>query len=146
MKRYSIDYISNTMTLSTAFEKAANSPTSAEAHLIREIRKDFPTMVIVRSLHRSCHHPNNRLTYNNMKKYMAVYENSKELLSRFEQVRQLSLKESNPYQFVLKWFKEQFPNFREIPDFSTNLYSNPLEPETPKIVPNGMSIVKEAVA
>ena len=77
---------------------------------------------------------------------MAVYENSKELLSRFEQVRQLSLKESNPYQFVLKWFKEQFPNFREVPDFSTNLYSNPLEPETPKIVPNGMSIVKEAVA
>ena len=29
MKRYSIDYISNTMTLSAAFEKAANTPTSA---------------------------------------------------------------------------------------------------------------------
>lgn len=43
-------------------------------------------------------------------------------------------------------YKEQFPNFREVPDFSTNLYSNPLEPETPQIVPNGMSIVKEAVA
>lgn len=28
----------------------------------------------------------------------------------------------------------------------SNLYSNPLEPETPQIVPNGMSIVKEAVA
>ena len=47
-------------------------------------------------------------------------ENADELLAQFEVVKTCSLEQPSPYKFVLDWFKVQFPNYKEQPDFSNN--------------------------
>ena len=48
-----------------------------------------------------------------MIKYMSVYENAGELLSEFNTVRAQSLQATSPYNYVLSWFNERFPQHRE---------------------------------
>ncbi len=60
------------------------------------------------------------LTYTNIEKYMSVFQNADELLAQFEVVKKCSLGQSNHYQFVLDWFKTQFPKYKELPDFGNN--------------------------
>ena len=58
------------------------------------------------------------MTYANMEKYMSVFQNANELLAQFEVVKRQSKLEKSPYQFVLSWFVEQFPDYQELPDFN----------------------------
>ena len=58
------------------------------------------------------------MTYANMEKYMSVFQNADKLLAQFEVVKRQSKLEKCPYQFVLSWFVEQFPDYQELPDFN----------------------------
>jgi hypothetical protein len=61
--------------------------------------------------------PNSRLTYDNMKKHIAAYDNAAELLEVFETVKALSKPAASPYKFVSDWFVEQFPDYDKAPTF-----------------------------
>lgn len=119
---YKIDFVNNTLTMTNAFEDAASNPTSQEYKLLQQIRADFPGLTIIRKTRRApkkARHTKN-LTYANMEKYMSVFKNSVELLAQFEVVKECSKQQPSPYKFVLDWFKVQFPNYKEQPDFSNN--------------------------
>ena len=49
---------------------------------------------------------------------MSVFQNADKLLAQFEVVKRQSKLEKSPYQFVLSWFVEQFPDYQELPDFN----------------------------
>ena len=66
---------------------------------------------------RSCN-PAKGLTYANMERYIRVFKNADELLEQFENVKELAAAQSNPYMYVKQWFISQFPNYKELPDFS----------------------------
>lgn len=51
---------------------------------------------------------------------MSVFKNADELLAQFDAVKRCSLGQSNPYMYVLDWFKKQFPKYKELPDFGSN--------------------------
>ena len=119
---YKIDFANNTLTMTKAFEAAANEYGSEEYKLLQQLRADFPGIQIIRKTRRpsKTSRPNKNLTYANMEKYMSVFKNAAELLAQFEIVKTCSQKESNPYQYVKEWFVTQFPNYKELPDFGTN--------------------------
>ena len=119
---YKIDFVSNTLSMSKAFEKAAGDPSSEEYKLLQKIRADFPNLRLVHQVRRpprKCN-PNKNMTYANMEKYMGVFSNADVLLAQFEKVKAQSATASSPYQFVKEWFETQFPNYREMPDFTTS--------------------------
>ena len=119
---YKIDFVNNTLTMTKAFEDAASNPTSQEYKLLQQIRADFPGLTIIRKTRRPTKkaRPTKNLTYANMEKYMSVFQNADELLAQFEVVKKCSLGQSNHYKFVLDWFKNQFPKYKELPDFGNN--------------------------
>ena len=51
---------------------------------------------------------------------MGVFQNADELLAQFKVVQECSKQQPSPYKYVLGWFKEQFKNYKEQPDFSPN--------------------------
>ena len=98
-----IDFVNNTLTISTAFEDATAVPYSEEYKLLQQIRTDFPNLTIVRKARRTptAKKRNTNMTYANMAKYMSVFQNAVELLAQFEMVKRQSKLEKSPYQFVL---------------------------------------------
>ena len=119
-KGYKIDFVNNTLTISKAFEDAAAVPYSEEYKLLQQIRADFPNLTIVRKARRTSttKKRNKNMTYANMEKYMSVFQNADKLLAQFEVVKRQSKLEKSPYQLVLSWFVEQFPDYQELPDFN----------------------------
>ena len=122
MMNYKIDFVNNTLTMSKSFEDALNNPASEEYKLWKQLRADFPSMTIIRKTRRTSKkaRPNKNLTYKHMEQYMSVFKNADELLAQFDAVKSCSLGQSNPYMYVLDWFKKQFPKYKELPDFGNN--------------------------
>lgn len=122
MMNYKIDFVNNTLTMSKSFEDALNNPNSQEYKLFLQLRADFPSLTIIRKTRRASKkaRPNKNLTYKHMEQYMSVFKNADELLAQFDAVKRCSLGQSNPYMYVLDWFKKQFPKYKELPDFGSN--------------------------
>lgn len=113
---YRINFAANTLIMSKAFEEAAHDPFSDEYKILQKIRSDFPGLVISRKTRRPSKkaRPNKNMSYDNMLKYMSVYENADALVAQFELVRVQSQKAASPYSYVLAWFNRQFPNHKDI--------------------------------
>lgn len=122
MMNYKIDFVNNTLTMSKSFEDALNNPASEEYKLWKQLRADFPGLSIIRKTRRAPKkaRPTKNLTYKHMEQYMSVFQNADELLAQFDAVKRCSLGQSNPYMYVLDWFKKQFPKYKELPDFGNN--------------------------
>ncbi len=135
MKKYKIDHINHSIQLTKAFEEAAARCGSEEYELLRKLRDDFPEMKIVRKPRRTQKkaEPNRNLSYANMELYMSVFANAEELQAQFEIVKAMSKGQPSPYKYVKDWFVRQFPDYRELPDFSgekLNLTVLPVEQPT----------------
>ena len=119
---YKIDFVNNTLTMSKAFEDALNNPNSEEYKLFLQLRADFPGLTIIRKTRRTPRkaRPTKNLTYKHMEQYMSVFKNANELLAQFEVVKECSKQQPSPYKFVKDWFEDQFPKYKELPDFGNN--------------------------
>ena len=116
---YKILFNENTVIMNHKFAAAAAKYGTKENNLMKSIRQDFPGMAEVIVSGRECNKakPNSRLTYDNMKKHIAAYDNAAELLEVFETVKALSKPAASPYKFVSDWFVEQFPDYDKAPTF-----------------------------
>ena len=118
---YKLDLAANTITLTKAFEEAAANMESAEYRMLLQLRADIPNIQIVRKTRRApkTANPNRNLTYANMERYMSVFKNAAELREQFEIVKTMSKGQPNAYNYVKGWFVKQFPDYKELPDFSS---------------------------
>ena len=130
MNTYKVDFVANTITITAAFAKAMNDPTSAEYKIIAQIRKDFPEMEIIRKTHKTptkyqtktgekfnCNQFKN-LTYKNMEGFINGLPNSKDYLPAYNFLKNCGgLPQTSRYTAVRKWFVAQFPEFRKNPLF-----------------------------
>ena len=116
---YKIDFATNTLTMNYKFHAASQEYGTDENKLVKKILKDFPSLSVVVKAGREVKTPNKnkRLTYANMKKHIAAYENSAELLDVFDTVEALSKSAASPYKFVSDWFVAQFPDYNKAPAF-----------------------------
>ena len=117
MKGYKIDFAENTLTMNYTFAAAASIHNTEEYNLLKTIQQDFPGIQIITKSGRTQKksHQFKRLTYENMEKHISVYENAKELLEMFQQVKSLSRTAKSPYAYVRQWFEAQFADYKEIP-------------------------------
>lgn len=131
MNGIKIDFVSGIIYINKSFNERANNPMSEEYKLLKEVRNDNPSFKVVYREGKERTSPYKNLKYANMDKYIKVYENSDELLEMFEKVKELSKSQPNPYNFVKGWFKEQFPNYKKIPQFNKDgkLYAFPIPPK-----------------
>ena len=130
MNTYKVDFVANTITITAAFAKAMNDPTSAEYKIIAQIRKDFPEMEIIRKTHKTpskyqtktgekfnCNQFKN-LTYDRMEKFIKALPKNEGYLREYTFVKDFaSAIQTNGYTLVRKWFVAQFPEFRKNPLF-----------------------------
>ena len=116
---YKINFVTNTLTMNYKFHAASQEYGTDENKLVKKILKDFPALSVVVKAGREVKTPNKnkRLTYANMKKHIAAYENSAELLDVFDTVEALSKAAASPYKFVSDWFVAQFPDYNKAPAF-----------------------------
>ena len=119
---YKILFNENTVIMNYKFAAAAAKYGTKENKLMKSIRKDFPGMaeVMVSGREQTTGHKNTRLTYKNMRRHIAVYDNAGELLEVFESVVGLSKTLASPYKYVLDWFHQQFPDYDKTPVFKDN--------------------------
>ena len=112
---YKILFDTNTVIMNYKFAAAAAKYGTKENTLLKNIRSDFPGMkeVIVSGRVQTSAKANHRLTYENMEKYIRVYENADELLDVFETVKAASVALASPYKYVCDWFKAQFPDYKK---------------------------------
>ena len=132
---YKIVFATNTIVMNYKFAAAAAQYGTKENKLMKSIRKDFPGMAEVIVSGRECDKakPNHRLTYDNMKKHIAVYENADELMDVFKTVKAASLATASPYKYVADWFKLQFPDYKKSVVFRDGtLTLPPVDP--PKVI------------
>ena len=118
---YVVDFATNTVTISKAFEEAARNVGSDEYKLLLKLRADLPGVQIVRKTRRSpkTSNANRNLTYANMERYMSVFKNAAELEEQFKIVKTMSKGQPNAYNYVKGWFVKQFPDYKALPDFTS---------------------------
>lgn len=116
---YSINFVTNTITMTQKFELAAANINSDEYNILRQLRKDFPKMTIVE---RAPKKANKKVlvSYEQMEKYIEILPNSAQLMAQFEEVKKLAKTQNSPAAFTKKWFFATFPSFFEIPTLDKN--------------------------
>jgi hypothetical protein len=128
MNTYKVDFVANTITITAAFAKAMNDPTSAEYKIIAQIRKDFPEMEIIRKTHKtpskyqtktgekfSCNQFKN-LTYKNMETFIMGLPSAEVYMNEYLFLKNYAAEvQTNGYTIIRRWFVAQFPDFRKNP-------------------------------
>ena len=128
MNTYKVDFVANTITITAAFAKAMNDPTSAEYKIIAQIRKDFPEMEIIRKTHKtpskcqtktgekfSCNQFKN-LTYKNMETFIMGLPAAEAYMNEYLFLKNYAAEvQTNGYTIIRRWFVAQFPDFRKNP-------------------------------
>ena len=128
MNTYKVDFVANTITITAAFAKAMNDPTSAEYKIIAQIHKDFPEMEIIRKTHKtpskyqtktgekfSCNQFKN-LTYKNMETFIMGLPSAEAYMNEYLFLKNYAAEvQTNGYTIIRRWFMAQFPDFRKNP-------------------------------
>ena len=128
MNTYKVDFVANTITITAAFAKAMNDPTSAEYKIIAQIRKDFPEMEIIRKTHKTpskyqtktgekfyCNQFKN-LTYKNMETFIMGLPSAEAYMEEYLFLKNYAAEvQTNGYTIIRRWFVAQLPDFRKNP-------------------------------
>lgn len=138
MKKYKLNVVSKTLTISKGFADAIANPTDEceEYKLYTRLMEEIPGLTVVRKSHRtptsytsssgekfSCNQFKN-LKYENMERFMAALPDNEVYLEQYSFLRySAACVQTNRYALVRDWFIAQFPEFRKNPLFY--LYNKP---------------------
>ena len=131
MKKYSFSVVSQTLTMSAAFEKAMiENRESEENKLYMRLREDFPNLIVKRATHatptlyrnsdgtKTARNKHNNLTYERMERFMNALPDGAEYIEAYKKNREIAEAMcASPYSAVSAWFMKQFPKFRSNPLF-----------------------------
>lgn len=117
---YSYDPIGNTLTITNAFAKKASQLNTAEYNIMKQFRRDNPSLTIVKAEKKA---PSNRplnVKFAEMEKFIAQCRGKEARLAEFEKVKVLSKIQSSPYAYVKTWFLEHYANYSAQPEFDSD--------------------------
>lgn len=117
-----VNHINNTITVTKTFMKKAENFGSKEYKQMMEIKSDSVLSnykLIVRSIKKNPEKESYRnLTYKNMETYISTLNLSTIYMAEYEVAKQRSKIQKSPYKYMVKWFIETFPNYKEAEIFS----------------------------
>ena len=127
MEKYTLSIVTKTLTISKAFEKAAENHASEEFNLYRKLIQEIPDLKVCRQTHRTpskycnkagevftCNQFKN-LTYERMEQFICALPNKAEYMTQYEKIKAAAAVQTSPYTMVRTWFLLQFPQFRSSP-------------------------------
>lgn len=112
MKNYSINFTTNTITITQKFAKEASQIGTEAFKTMMELRQLGMTIITKEPVQKK----NTNLTYKKMGKYISLLEDAEKYQDEFKAVCAESLAMKVPYVYVQKWFKETFPNYGKLPE------------------------------
>lgn len=128
MQSYKIDFMSKTLIMTAAFEKALNDPSSEEYKLYIQLQHDIKGLKLSRRTHKTpskyhtasgevfCCNQYKHLTYENMERFISSLPQSAELMKAYTYIKDCAaLPQASRYAIVRRWFMTQFPNIRKDP-------------------------------
>ena len=117
MKNYSINFTTNTITITQKFAKEASQIGTEAFKTMMELRQLGMTIITKEPVQKK----NTNLTYKKMKKYISLLEDAEKYQAEFNAVYAESLAMKVPYVYVQKWFKKTFPNYGKLPERNAEL-------------------------
>jgi len=111
---YRIDYANATVTVTKKFMEAAGIIGTLEFEQ-RKVLADMGLTIKVRETKPA---KSNKVTYAQMRRYIALVEDSAKYLNLFELVLAEAKSKKDAYNRVLKWFHATFPRFYDMPEFN----------------------------
>ena len=61
------------------------------------------------------------LTYAEMRSYIVKLDDAEEMVKEFDQIRETAKERKNRIAFVNQWFRSEFPNYDNVPEFDEKL-------------------------
>ena len=116
-KPYAIDFTTNTVTVTKKFLEAAQMIGTPEFNTMMQIREMGMTIITKAPAKKK----NTKLTYDKMKKYIALLDEAEKYQKEFDAVLVESKAYDSAYAYVLKWFKKTFPSYGKQPERDANL-------------------------
>lgn len=103
-----------------AFAKNACVFGTEEFKLWREYKAIYSeAQMVVKTIKKNPNKKTRRnMTYANMEAFIGTLDNGETLLAQFTVIRQRSLIQKSPYQYVLDWFETTFENEIAMKDFT----------------------------
>ena len=117
MKNYSINFATNTITLTQKFAKEASQIGTEAFKTMMELRQLGMTIITKEPVQKK----NTNLTYKKMEKYISLLEDAEKYQAEFKAVCAESLAMKVPYVYVQNWFKKTFPNYGKLPERNAEL-------------------------
>ena len=108
MNTYKVDFVANTITITAAFAKAMNDPTSAEYKALMKLMKQNPTFTVAEKEIKKAEGKN---TYKGLdkafvEKYISIQDNADDLNKQYAKASEMG-----KFPLVRKWFLNTFKNF-----------------------------------
>ena len=111
-KNVKVDFMNNTITVTKAFLKRAETPFTAEFKELVALQKELPSYKLAIQKGHS-QNKQFRPTYSQMVDYITFQPRSEELMEEFHRVQVFGRTKGNAYMEVLHWFYSQFPEFQK---------------------------------
>ena len=122
MKRsrvYEINYLNKTVTVSRKFMDAATQIDTNEFDLLTQF-SNMGLRVLVEGRKRRPKPKDGKLpllTYKMMQDYIAMLDDSEDMLKEFDSIRESSKSRKDRTQYVNTWFRATFPRYDAVPEF-----------------------------
>ena len=117
MKNYSINFTTNTITITQKFAKEASQIGTEAFKTMMELRQLGMTIITKTPAKKK----NTSLTYAKMETYISLLEDAEKYQAEFKAVCAESLAMKVPYVYVQNWFKKTFPNYGKLPERNAEL-------------------------
>ena len=135
---YKINYTNNTVTMTKKFAAEASEYGTNAYNLLMDMRdKKFNIVVREPAPRKACP---TRITFAQMETLLSCMEYADERLSQLHAVIEAGKGQKNQYEYVRRWFLENYPRFYETPVLNSNcrivaprVTMLPEEPETLKL-------------
>lgn len=119
MKPITVNYAKREIILSSAFEKKAFIPGTAEYMQLQSVRRDFEGFTLA-TKHFKTNTAQDRhkgLTYNYMRQFIQTYDetNAEDVLALFDKMLDIAQAHSKGkrYPVIKSWFLERYPDYAE---------------------------------
>ena len=127
--KYMVDHLSNTVTVTRKFFEASTVWGSKEDEMMENFKQRGFVIHIEQRKPRTKKSYAEKLkagktpmlTYAEMKSYIVKLDDAEEMVKEFEQIRDTAKERKNRVAYVNQWFRSEFPNYDNVPEFDENL-------------------------
>ena len=114
---YSIDFASNTVTITRKFRDAASQLNTPEFNIMKQLR-EMNLTILVKTPNKK---KSTALTYAKMQKFISCLDEADKYQTMFDAVRKESKGMPAPYKYVVSWFYNTFPKYGQLPEHDADM-------------------------